>query len=707
VSKKTRSRHKTVEAAAAARNAATTGYRGAPGRADASGPRLALEWAAGILAGLMVLAVGTGYDGRVYALYFTPRVVFFFVFAAGFILVSTLLLAPGIRSLRLDWLDALAGGFVVWQVVSAVAAPTRNLAWFGTYNRTSGAFLWIVLGLIIVLGRRTLSGRRGTLPLLWTAAFLLSLNAVMASIQALGGTIPWGGVNLADGRMTGSTGNAVNMAGLCLLAAWLGGLALFQGAPTRRSRWAAAVGAVAGLLPIVLAVSRASYIGVAVAGVVLIITVLLRRRWKAGVWLVVVLALFAVGIFSYSTSSQRISGGLTGGGQAAQASGGAASDLSIGDQQRVEFWRVAMQGTKARPLTGYGPGAYAVAFREFVPAARLQEVPNMVVSDPHDLPLLLSSTEGIPGVLLGMGLLCAAVFLVGARVVRGLRRPLGEEAGSFVPAVAASAYGLAILAYLLVSPTDLVTVCPFILVLGATLGEPAAGARLSWEVPSFRREAVTGRAVTTGIAIVAVVFLVAASVMGARLWRADISSVNASRGYDQQQALDAAELFPWYPHYAQTAGSLIWRAAINNKASAAESARGEQLLISSLSYDPGQVLARADLARFYLTTTRPALAVAQVRQGLAFCPNSPTLQALYAYSSYVATKEAGDPALGTSIRESFAALPPTVADGWYWLNMALTAEGDASAAQVALEKANALAPSLTSDDYARRLQGGQ
>ena len=154
------------------------------------------------------------------------------------------------------------------------------------------------------------------------------------------------------------------------------------------------------------------------------------------------------------------------------------------------------------------------------------------------------------------------------------------------------------------------------------------------------------------------------------------------------------------------AGSLIWRTALTDNGAAADAERGERLLRSSLSYDPGQVLARADLARFYLATGRPAPAVEEVAKGLIYCPNSPTLQGLYAYSSYVAGKEVGDPALARSISESFVALPPTVADGWYWLNMAYETAGDASAAQMALQKANALAPNLTPEDFARRLQGG-
>ena len=707
MAKKNRSRQKPAESAAANRAGGPRGSQGARPRTAGPPVGATIEWVGGFVAGLLVLAIGLGYDGRVYGLYFTPRVVYFFVLAALFFLVWAMMARPGMRPFRLDWLDALGGAFVLWQVVSAVAAPTRNLAWFGTYNRTSGAFLWMALGLILLLARRVLAGRRALLPLIWAATLVLFLNATMSATQALGGGIPWGGVSLVEGRMTGTTGNPVNMAGLCLLAAWLGALALLHGGLSRLNRYVAAAGALSGLTATVLAVSRASYIGLGIGFVVLAAVVLLRRRWKAAVVLGVVLVLFVAGTFAYQGSSQRIGGALSGAAsQATSGSGSGESSTSQSDQQRVEFWRVALKATGERPVFGYGPGAFATAFRLFVPTALIQQIPNLVVSDPHDFPLLLSSTTGIPGLLFGLGLLFAATAVLGVRAVRGLRRPRGEVGDGFGPVTAAAAYVLAVLAFLLVSPTDLVTVCPLMLVLGAAVGAPVAGARLSVEVSAVVGRPALGKFVVAAAGTVGLALFVLALVMGIRFYEADIASVNASRYTDSGQATRAAGLFPWYPHYEQVAGSLIWRTALNNNGTSAEAERGQRLLLSSLTYDPGQVLARADLARFYLATGRPAPAVEAVKGGLIYCPDSPTLQGLYAYSAYVAAKEVGDPALARSIGESFVALPPTVADGWYWLNTAYEAEGDASAAQTALQKANALAPALTPDDYARRLQGG-
>ena len=106
-------------------------------------------------------------------LYFTPRMVYFFLVAILFILTWVLVARPGLRAIRLDWMDGAGLALVLWEVVTAAAAPIPNLAWFGTYNRTSGAFMWIALILIFLCARRLLDGTRALRPLVWAAAFVL------------------------------------------------------------------------------------------------------------------------------------------------------------------------------------------------------------------------------------------------------------------------------------------------------------------------------------------------------------------------------------------------------------------------------------------------------------------------------------------------------------------------------------------------------
>jgi O-antigen ligase len=428
----------------------------------------------------------------------------------------------------------------------------------------------------------------------WAAAFVLILNAILTLTQATGGTTPWGGVNLSNGRMTGTSGNPVNTAGLSLLAVWLGGLAFFGGGLPPWSRRLAAVGAVCGLVPIVLSVSRAAYIGLAVAAVLLVAALLLRRRWRSVAVLGVVAVLFVAGTMAYSSRSgghiaQTVPGSIVAQDASATAAGTGPS-LSDSDTQRIEFWRVALDAVQERPILGYGPGAYAAAYRLFVPAARLQAEPNTVVSDPHNMPLLLASTIGIPGLLLALTLLAGGVLVLVVRAGKSLWRREPEPDGS--RATIGMVYALAVLAYLMVSPTDLVTVAPLMLVLGAALGPPAERARLSVVLPAFQSRKGVGQAVTGVLALACGVAFVVVLVMGVRLYQADIASAKAAQQRSIAESVRAGELFPWYPHFPQVAGGMLWRQAMTQdpaKPNTGDAERGEALLKKSLAYDPGQV----------------------------------------------------------------------------------------------------------------------
>jgi O-antigen ligase len=674
----------------------------------------ALEWIGGVLAGLLVLAVGMGFDSRIYALYFTPRMLYFFLAAILFILTWVLVARPGLRRVRLDWIDGAGLALVLWEVVTATAAPIPNLAWFGTYNRTSGAFMWIALILVFLGARRLLDGTRALRPLVWAAVFVLVLNAILTLTQATGGTTPWGGVDLSNGRMTGTSGNPVNTAGLCLLAVWLGGLAFFGGELPRWSRRLAGLGALSGLVPIVLAVSRAAYIGLGVAAVLLAAVFLLRHRWRSVAVLGAVAVLVAAGTVAYSARSGGHIASLPVSAVTQDASTPAtaqeaAKGPSLGDSdaQRVEFWKVALDAVQKRPLLGYGPGAYASAYRLFVPAARLQAEPTTVVSDPHDFPLLVASTIGIPGLLLTLALLGGGVVVLALRAAKSLWRREAEPGGG--RATIGLVFALAVLAYLMVSPTDLVTMVPLMLVLGAALGQGSEHARLSVMLPAVQSRKGVGQAVTGVLAVACTVALVVALVMGVRAYQADIASAQGTKLRSVEEAVRAGERFPWYPHYLQVAGGMLWRRAVTQDAAQpnkADAKRGEEMIKMSLAYDPGQVLARADLARYYLTSQHPGLAAEQLLLGLPYCPNSPILQGILGYSSYSAVVEAHDATVAKTTSDALRALPPTVADGWYWLSEALRAQGDVPGAEAALARATGLGPTIKPADYERRIQGG-
>lgn len=216
------------------------------------------------------------------------------------------------------------------------------------------------------------------------------------------------------------------------------------------------------------------------------------------------------------------------------------------DQGRLEFWRIGLAAVRERPVTGYGPGAYGVAYRLFQSPEQIRADPSTVVTDPHDLPVLLLSTTGVPGLVLAAGLI--AMVLVGL-----VRRGRGDDPPS-LRAQAALVYAVGAGTFLLFDPPDLGTVVPLVLVGGAALGPPAAGG--GWATVRSPRVAHLARLVVSAAFIVAAAALAFQSVA---VWRADAALLQYDRTGDVAAAVRSARLAGWWSTYPLVAGYAAWR----------------------------------------------------------------------------------------------------------------------------------------------------
>ena len=717
ISKKKPSRRKRGGGGAKAA-AGVDAVAGAPGQGEDFVRENWASLAAAVTAALIIAIVCMGYDGDTYAYYFTMRVAVFYPLVAVMVLLLAAALGPDVKSLRLDWLDALGLGFMGWQLVSGLVAPVRLLAFFDTYNRGSGVFLWLAVATLMLVGRRLVAGKWGRAVLIAGASLVLIIVGSAAFIQAVGGSIPWGGVSISGGRMTGTTGNPVNLAGIALMAVWLGVLALdsVRGAAAEWIRILAAVGSFFGLMAIILSVTRAAYLGLAVAVAVAGIYWLWGRRWRELGVLAAVVVLFIAGTLAYSPGGRNSSpleegtavgeqeqvvettDGATAQDAPAEAQDAPAEEgqgqgggfgsrllqLTASDQTRIAMWKSGLKGALERPLVGYGPGAYPLAYQLFMPADEMQSAPNTVSSDPHDAALLLAAGMGFPGALLALGLVLGAVVVL-------LRRR----------SIPSAVYGLGVMAYLVVSPVDMVTVVPLALVLGSALGPPGEEGKFSWR-PS---PGSFGRFLAPAVAVLAGLALAGSLYFGVQFYRADVAAYAAAREKSGAQAEKAAELFPYIPRYALQAGAPMWR--VGSKQDRPELIqRGEELLRESLRINPSYTPAHVDLTRLYLDEGAVEKAVEVVRSGLEASPNHPVLQALWGYSAYQAVTRQENAPLARNIIRGLEEFGPTTADGWYWLSMAKRAEGDVRGAKEARDKAEELAPGWEEQQYVTRLQGG-
>ncbi|NLE74139.1 MAG: O-antigen ligase family protein [Actinobacteria bacterium] len=670
-----------------------------------------LEIAAGIVAGLIVWVVATGFEARAYAMYFTPRVAVYYPLVLVFLLLFVVKCRPGWRALRVDGLDGLLAAFAGWQVVTALLSPSPALAWFGVLNRGGGAVLWLSVAALVFAARRLLTDRRAVVVFVWVGSFTVLVTGVVAIVQMWGGSTVWSGAEAfwEQGRMTGSSGNPVNLSGMCLFAVWLGAVALTRADLPRSARVAAASGAVMGLVGQVLAIGRAGYIGLMVGAVVCAAALLLVRRWRA-VLLVGLAAVMVLGLtLMYSASLGEEVGGI-----ASRVEESATGELSLGDQYRTEFWRIALDAVREKPVTGYGQGAYVVAYRAFVSPETAAAQPNTAVSDPHQVALLLASGSGVPGLLLGGGVLVSVLVLCAIRFLKRRREGgFGESRWAIcAPEVPPLVYGLAASAFLAVSPVDLVVAAPLGLVLGSGLGGPSAGAWSSWEIGQWSG----GKTITYVLSAVAVAGVVATFVVGVRFLQADVAFGEAMRNKTAAEAQRATNLMPLVPEYAQVAGAIMWRRGLGVLATgdgaAAEAdhalvTEGETILLQGVRHEPTSVNLRVELIRLYLATRRTADAAEQAATALTYSPHHPILQALLASAVLQAQTELKDQALAADLLAEAEILCLDSPDGNYWMAQVYGSFGDTDAARQAVAKAQALAPYLKHEDYLRRVQTGR
>jgi O-antigen ligase/polysaccharide polymerase Wzy-like membrane protein/tetratricopeptide repeat protein len=132
--------------------------------------------------------------------------------------------------------------------------------------------------------------------------------------------------------------------------------------------------------------------------------------------------------------------------------------VNASSSSRWLWWKEAWHAFEDQPLRGTGAGTFELTHR-------LLRTNNIVVTEPHNVPLQFLSETGIVGLLLLLGFLAAA----GVRVVRAVRRLEGIERA------AGAALSVLLVAYLLHSLVDFdwdfVAVSgPFFLTLGVLLG---------------------------------------------------------------------------------------------------------------------------------------------------------------------------------------------------------------------------------------------
>ena len=358
--------------------------------------------------------------------------------------VGVAMLAPARDSPpRRLWL-ACAAGIGVF-VAAALVGSTAALSLLGRYPRYEGVITVVGYALALAAGARILGPNSDHRHLFARA---LSVSSVVTAVVAAGQA-----VFLPDQRVVGLLGNSSVLGGwaavtFCLLGWWY----------LERRDWLILGGAVASALTLVLAASRAAWLGVAVA---LVASLLVRRAVSIRPpWWLPVGALGVLGIAAL----------LLPGSQSRATGSAPFADATVSG--RLLLWQDTWPMLWSHPVLGVGPSVFVDAIAGFhTPAWAAMVGPYAPPDSPHNTVLQFLVATGFVG-LVAAGLVAAV--LVGA-VWRS--RPWdGWQAGAIAAGFALGCSGL-------FSFTDPATATLGLVVLGGAVARPlpsSAPARSAW-----------------------------------------------------------------------------------------------------------------------------------------------------------------------------------------------------------------------------------
>jgi O-antigen ligase len=316
----------------------------------------------------------------------------------------------------------LAGAALALSLLAAGLSPRRAISLDAM--RTVALF-----AVLLPLGASRPVARGKT----WLAGVFLAATAVNAFVSLLesrGLFHPFPLETVGDRQETGAY--AGNVGYLAITLAFGAVLSLGVVLTSRRTSARAGAGAALALFGLALLVNRnITALTSTLAGAALLLVLLYRRR--AALPMAAALVVAAVGIATYSPLRHRLD-------EAAGAARRGHWDVLV--SFRGGAWAAALEMTRERPLTGFGPGTYGA---EYVPHRLAAEIrarrrfvaPLMTSSyaEAHCDYLQVFSDAGVPAGLAVLG----AVGCLFAAVGRAARRGGGPEAVILLAILAAGA----------------------------------------------------------------------------------------------------------------------------------------------------------------------------------------------------------------------------------------------------------------------------
>jgi O-antigen ligase len=442
----------------------------------------------------------------------TPKIVFLLLGAA----ISLALTFKELDSLRTfcgtpngRLYAAAAGAAIVLAVITTLFSGHSGLAWNGSTWRRMGALTEcsILLAALWISAYTLRSPQRMSMLLrAMCAAGLVSSMYGIAQYFGWDPLLPKAGYEAGEGifrivRPPGTLGHSDYFAAFLLWPVFAGA-GLWRDERSLAYKVLGAAAAAAGTMAIVLSGSRGALLGLA-AGVCVLAA--LRPPSLRAAATTAALAAVALGAFYFSPGGERL-----------RARAHWIGEDRVGGARPL-LWRDSLRMIAAKPLTGFGLDTFVAEFPHYQSEELAREYPDFYHESPHNIFLDALTAEGVPGLLILVGV--AAAGLSGAVSTR-VKSPL-------LPGLVASLMAHQFIVF--IAPTA------FYYYLGAGL---LAGGGISKAVPAPFPAVWRRTALVAGLAAAA--FL---GVMAFRMTAADFSLASAQRRLDANDPRGATDAY--------------------------------------------------------------------------------------------------------------------------------------------------------------------
>ncbi len=334
----------------------------------------------------------------------------------------------------------LHGEPVFWALVAALAVaaaavPTGVSAGhslFGNLERGGGLVAGIHLVLWYLLARSTLDGAG------WRRALRVVAGvAAAAALVAVGHGLQLAAAGADELRAAAPLDNPGQLGVFMVLGATASAASAFDSEVGDRGRRLALAGAGLCLAGLLASGTRAALLGLAVGAAAGAATWAVRSSERGSLRKVgaAVVGLALLGAAMLGLRAADDAGGLPGPEQVVREISELDEDSTL--QRRLVAWGAARKAVSERPLTGWGPENFRIAFDRHADPGRPYTLDRSISYDrAHNAFAEAAVAAGLPGLLAALGLAAALLWMV-VRLARGAGAGTPAEAGALTAGIVA------------------------------------------------------------------------------------------------------------------------------------------------------------------------------------------------------------------------------------------------------------------------------